>query len=402
MEALFQFDLEMPRPGLRVLTFECDSSLRPCEVVATNVESWQMLEGAQGTLPHLQMRLREALPAGSETVTIRCLAPLGDTLQNTRPQGSREQHHVAWSSPAMRLVRVASSDIAPEQTGRIVTRGETLEVRAHPEVRLESWQAGAFRLLNTTTKTDGPQKRPFQCLTLLGGGVEPDSSGARRPSARLQAGGIEFRARQAAWWQVAPEQSLLTLQVAYEVTHGQLFQLPVQLPAGWDIERVETTPANLARTWSVRPDYPEKGAATLLVELQRPLTPDETKREQSGTGTGAARPRGPTLTVRLHPVLSATPSRQEMKFPDAIPLGTRFREGSLGIEFDEQTYQSIIKSSVPESEADADGPWGKRTPDFFYSYRGQPVTGMLLLRPRARRVRGQMFERSFLWRSAAA
>jgi len=48
MEAWYQFDLEAPRPGVRVLEFECDPELRPCETTGANVESMQVSTGAPG------------------------------------------------------------------------------------------------------------------------------------------------------------------------------------------------------------------------------------------------------------------------------------------------------------------------------------------------------------------
>jgi hypothetical protein len=403
MEATYQFDLEAPRPGVRVLQFECDPELRPCEANGPNVESLQVMPAAPGKPTRLLVRLREPLPSGSETVTIRCLAPLGNPLKSLRPPPAaesrlalRDQHLVAWTSPGMRLVQVVTRENAPEQTGRAVQRGETLEVLAHPDVRLDDWHVGAFRLLETATKLDSEGKTPLQSLTLLGGGIEPEGATERRPSARLQAGGVEFRARQATLWELTADYPSLTLQIAYEVSHGQLFQLPVQLPAGWDITSVAMTPASLSpaaggekllRTWGVWQDYPEKGKSTLLVELQRPLTANDTRREPSVPVP--LRPRGPVLTVQLHPLRPAPIAGHVMPFPEAVPLGARFREGSLGIKFDEQLYVPVLKPSLPESEPDEEGPWGKQTPDVYFSYRNQALTGTLLLRSRAPQVRAK-------------
>ena len=402
MDAAFQFDLEAPRPGVRFLEFQCDPELRPYEATGANGEALalQTFTGATGQPARLLIRLSEPLPVGLSRVTVRCLAPLGPPLKNGPKQGL-----IAWTSPSLRLVQVGSRDNTPEQTGRAVLRDETLTVLAHPDVHLDSWQSGAFRLLDTTTKTDGEPPTPFQCLKLIGGAVEPQGV-SRRPSAHVQAGGVEFRARQAALWQLAPEQTSLTLQIAYEVHHGQLFQLPVQLPPGWDIDQVEIAAAKVPdkappslRTWAVRSDYPDKGKTTLLVDLQHPLTADDVKRDRPASAP--FRPRGLTLTVRLHPLQPAIANR-EMPFPDALPLGASFREGSLGIAFDEQTYQPVVKPSAPESELDDEAAWGKQPLEFYYSYRGQPVTGTLLLRPRAPQVRAKCSSEVFLTAGRAA
>src|SRR5262249_59264566 len=77
-EALFQFDLEAPRPGVRVLDFEYGSELRPCEVTGANVESWQVAAGLPGRSSRPLRRPRAPLPTGPDqprTVSVRCLAP---------------------------------------------------------------------------------------------------------------------------------------------------------------------------------------------------------------------------------------------------------------------------------------------------------------------------------------
>ena len=385
MEAWYRFEIEAPRPGLRILEFECAPELRPCEAVGATAESLQFFPGEPNQPARLLVRLRDPLPVGTEAMTIRCLAP----LRSAKAVMPGEARLVSWKSPALRLLHVAARENAPRQTGPAVLRGETLKVLIHPEVRLESWQPGSFRLVDTATTLEDELPLSFQTMTLLGGGVQPEGQAPARPSAQLLTGGVEFRARQAAWRDLSPEQTSLTLQIGYEVNIGQLFQLPVQLPPGWDIESVEITPAQakLLRTWAVWPDYPEKGKSTLVVDLQRPLSPEDNRRER---GTPApVRPRGPVLTVRLHPAASAPIAERTLTFPDAIPLGARFREGSLGIEFNEQSYVPVIKASLPETEPDEEGPWGKQSPDFYFAYRGQPVTGTLLLRPRPPQVRAK-------------
>ena len=57
----------------------------------------------------------------------------------------------------------------------------------------------------------------------------------------------------------------LTLQIGYEVSQGQSFQLPVLLPDGWTLERVEMSPAGLLRGSHVRT---AAGRSTLHVDLR--------------------------------------------------------------------------------------------------------------------------------------
>ncbi len=121
----------------------------------------------------------------------------------------------------------------------------------------------------------------MQHLTLVGGGLGPEGAAAnappRRPEARVQAYGVEFRARQIAWWRCDAAGMTLTLQIGYEVSQGQLFQLPVLLPAGWTVERVEMSPARLLLNSRVRTTA---GRSTLYVDLARPLVSAEQARRE--------------------------------------------------------------------------------------------------------------------------
>ncbi len=102
----------------------------------------------------------------------------------------------------------------------------------------------------------------------------------------------------------------------------------------------------------------------------------------------------PTLTVQLKPS-QAVALGKELPFPDAYPIGARFREGALAIAFDERTDQLTLKTTAAEAPPDEDGPWGKDLPAYFYPYRGPsaeapaPVSGSLIVRSRSPLVRAQ-------------
>src|SRR5262249_9410496 len=144
-------------------------------------------------------------------------------------------------------------------------------------------------------KADAERPSGMQQLTLVGGGLGAEGPAAnappRRPEARLQAYGVEFRAWQLAWWHCGAAGMKLTAQIGWEVSQGQLFQLPVQLPADWAVERVEMGPADLhlLRGSHVRT---VGGHSILYVDLTAPLGP----RPSGG--------RVPTLTVHLRPAWS--------------------------------------------------------------------------------------------------
>jgi hypothetical protein len=365
LDARFEFDLEAPRQGVRELACQCDPSLRPYEVAAPNLEKWELKEPILPGLPALLLVwLREPLHEG--TLKVRCLAPLGEPA---RPS--------FWSSPAMKVVGAAP-------------RGEALTLRFHPDLKVEDWQAGSFRVVGAAAEADRTQ-----VLTLVGGGLEPD--GARRPFARLLAPAAEYRCQQLAWWQPNARPAALTLQLTYEVSQGSLFQLPVQLPDGWEPERVDLAPAGLLASSRLQV---ENGRPVLRVELQRPLRPADASRPPP-------RRRGATLTVRLRPAPRAgrglppeavppgllpealaplLAAAWVEPFPDAVPLGAP-REGGLAVDVDDQLHEAQLATAATPGEPPDEGPWDRQAPpEFFFPYRGQPAQGLLALKPRAPRL----------------
>ncbi len=375
LNATYQFDLEVTRPGVRFLACEIDGDLRPTEIVLANLEKSEFKAGSGAAPSLLLLTLREPLAVGQESLQIRGLAPLGTAIG-----GARDGRAVAWTSPGIHLTQVGFEAGKADPAARVVPRGETLEVRCHPDVRMEDFRPGAYRLTDAAPHTDPDSAVAFEVLTLLGGGVEVEGTPAgktpRRPAARLHSGGVDFRARQAAWWQVADDRMSLTLQITYHVTQGQLFQLPVQLPPDWEIEGVELNPADQLRNWNI---HSEKAKSTLLVDLQRPVT---------ATDGTPGRPLDPILTVRLNGSRRESLANRPLPFPDAVPLGARLREGSLAIDYSDVLFKGEIKATAVESDAGEDeAPWGPQAPDHFFPYRGQAPQGTLTLRPRPARLR---------------
>src|SRR6185437_2694676 len=215
LDATFELTLEGGTREVRELVCECDPELRLRKVAGPNVDGCSFQAGAGNSPSRLVIRLREPVREG--TWQIFCLAPLSRAGSPAGPSRT-----VAWRSPGLRLVGGVPS-------------GETLALWLHPDLRVESWNPGGFRLINSISESGGERRIGMQHLTLLGGGLGPEGSAAnaapRRPKARFQAYGVEFRARQMAWWRCDAGGMTLTLQIGYEVSHGQLFELPVLLPA---------------------------------------------------------------------------------------------------------------------------------------------------------------------------
>jgi hypothetical protein len=378
LEASFEFSIEVLHQGVRELVCECDPVLRPREVLVAGLEGWDVKPGPTPDAPaRLTVRLSEPFRGG--TLQVNCVAPLRKAPAAGGP--------FDWVSPGVRLAGA-------------VPRGEALDLYVHPEVRLETWRPGGFRLGGAGPAADPQRGGPAHHLALAGGGVGPEGGppGAppRRPSARLRTSGAEFRARQLAWWRLGPFGQTLELQIGYEVSQGQLFQLPVRLPEGWEVESVETAPASLLRGSGVRRPAGGKGRPTLVVELQRPLTP-----ERPGAAAAPGRPRTPpALTVRLRQAGAVT--GRPLPFPDAEPLGARFREGALAVGFDERLHQATVEPPLARAEADDEGPWGKQAPEHYYRYRGEPPRATLLLQPRPPRLRARCASEVFVGGGQAA
>jgi hypothetical protein len=353
VEAEYQFNLKAMHQEIRELECECDPALRPYEVVAPGLEKWELHTGPVANAPtRLTIHLREPLRTGFFTV------------RGTAPLPRSEKPEDAWTSPAVRLLHA-------------VPLGEKLLLRVHPEVHLEDWRPGHFRLQESTMEPDGAR-----AITLLGGGIDaspPAGAEVPRPQARIAAPAALLQARQLAWWQVQADKSSLTCQITYEALRGQVFQLPLDLPAGWHVESVEVpTPAGLLRSWEVRP---ERGVATLVVDLHRPLGPrSATTDAKASTAVHSA-----SVTVRL----TAAGPALEWAFPDVTPRGVYQREGALAIDFDEQVYRARVEATAaPAEPAEREdyGPWGSQVPDYYYRYYGEPVRGTLRLQPREPRV----------------
>jgi hypothetical protein len=338
--AEYTLDLEVLHSPVQELILDYDPRLRPMEVKCLELppKDWEILppakeqpgQGMKGAA--LVVRWREPIQDMVPKLLIVCQAPL--------PADG------PWTSPALR-VRSA------------VPRGETLELRIHPDVELQDWRPGDFRLLRTATDAEGAQ-----LLTLTDG----EASAAARPSARVRAGQPEVAAWQTAWWRIGPRGSSLTAEVRYEVLHGRLFQLALQLRPGgkdgWQVEGVELVePRNMLRNWVTTTD---KDRRVLLVELQRGL----------GTGQQAR------LIVRLRSAANrAAPAGPGLSFPQIIPLEKGPQAGELGISVDPLYRVTTIKASVTPTVSEKAGPWGKASLQLFYTYRGEPLAGQLHLLP---------------------
>jgi hypothetical protein len=357
LDADFQFTLDVLHRPICQLVCEYDPTLRPTEVTLRkgNLQSWEL---AGGSVPRLIVQLREPVEGEALGLRVRCVAA---TRLNER-----------WTCPGM---VVAGS----------VSLGETLRLQIAPELRLEAWQPGNFSL----TGAGRPLVRDAQTITLRSGIVGVQGSRVcRRPSALLQLRKAECQVIQQTRWDIRPNVSTLTTRLAYEVRRGRLFRLPIQIPAGWEVDRVDPFPSGLLRGWTVA----AKAMPVVTLDLDRPL-------EAGGTAIV-------TLVLRPAPAPpsvpgTSAPAGQEtsLPFPLVIPQQALLITGTFAISLD-PSFEAQVTCSFPALRpgldrvrdlfgSDRAGPPASmpaRAPDYEFAYRNTPPTGAIRLSTRQTRV----------------
>lgn len=361
IRADYDFDLECSHHGVQQFQFEGDPGLHPYEVsvrnAAATLESWGVRSEAPGQPVSFTVRLREPFqdPSLPLKLQVRCWASMTDRL---------------YTCPEVRPI------------GALI-RGERLSLRLQPDIRLDEWQSGSFVF---ATEADmpgavaGTKPRPtdgWQGHYLMNQGKPQSNAPRARPRARVVLPTPQYRARQLAWWQINTRSTSLTSWITYEVERGPLFRLPLTLPVGWNVMRVETDPIDLQRSWTV---FREEGRNTLNVDLSRPLAP------AAGKPSAVAR-----LRVELAPEVPwfMPIAGRTVPVPDLAPRGADTREGGLAISFGPllEGRAQVSASAVPAADK---GPWGRQTPDSYHAYRGMPVIGNVFLRPHRTQFRARV------------
>jgi hypothetical protein len=278
VECEFQIDVLVPRGDARELTLSGSPGLHVQEVQASNVESWAVATTGSGI--SLQLNLREPFTGGR--ILVRAIAPLPDNA-------------VRWVSPSLQLAESA-------------TRGELLRILFHPDLVLDDWNSGSFRLKDDHIAGDG-----FHILSLQ------DTANAivGRPSTRLGSAPSVFDVHQDIDWFLDSGQMTLNASVAASVHRGIVTRVPFHVPAGWDVDSIESQPIDPQMRYSLSPGT--GGDQLLTIEPSRPLsTKDPVQRWQ-------IRLRAPFRP----PTTSAADAA--IAIPDIQPVGNRRRFGSMTI-----------------------------------------------------------------------
>jgi len=377
----YDFDIEALHGGVSQLVFDGDAPLQPYDVTLGGVEvkNWQWQpstailpspptplpagekgkgpptplpagekgkgeEGAQNGGGHpsgggvLVVPLREPLYGPLPPLRVRCLASVG-----------LDKKDRVWVSPGMRL-RGA------------LARGERLRLAALPEVQLESWNPGQFRLTKTTGEPDGSQ-----LLTLVHGGWQ--TTQPERPTAVLKSRTTEFLLEQQSWWQLDLNGSTLTSELVCKPHRGQLYHLPLKLPPDSQVDQLSVQPKELLRGWAAAGS---RQMPMLLIDLAQPATPQT--------------PVKIVLQLRLPPRSSPKIGPLTLELPDIEPQVPCLREGALAVSIHPGWRVQVAQSSWPATAAPVGasaGPWRQASPDYYFAFRGKPLSGQLRLLPRA-------------------
>jgi hypothetical protein len=245
----FDFQIEVPYGSVSQLVFACDAPLEPFEVTLGGAElnayQWRPPVTGVSARGQLTIFLKEPHQGLLPVLRVRCLAPV---VKNKKD---------SWTSPALQL-RGA------------LPRGETLRLHVLPEAHLENWKPGHFRLLKSLTEADGTL-----VLTMTNTGIalpKPPAAVAeprlalaysaalgaqapplQRPSAVVRAKPCEFLARQRTWWQIDQHHSTLTTEIDFRPKNGQLFHVPLKLPAGGKVDQIGVEPKEMLRGWVTGP-----------------------------------------------------------------------------------------------------------------------------------------------------
>lgn len=335
----YRCQIEVLHSSVRQLVFDWPAALVVQEVTCGNLElsGWDT-------------------PAGTSTLVVDFRQPVQGQLPLLRimAQGMLRPGK-QWQAVGLRL----------QQS---LVRAETLEVLIHPDLQLENFKAGSFRLLRSNTDHAG-----LHVLSL----AESGAAKVIRPSGLVQGTRVELTTEQRSWWQLGPRDSTLHVEVDCEVRRGTQFQLALWLPRGWkeatQVEEVELQPRDLLRSWVT---VLEKDRRLLLVELQRGLS----------AGNKVA------LRLRLRsPLTPLPPAGRVLDFPE-VELIDRASLARYGITVDPALQAQVLTSAFPpilfsrEQAGKPAGPWGKEMPGLYFVHRQEPLAGQLHVRPRSAQV----------------
>jgi hypothetical protein len=309
VECEYQLDVQVQRGGIRQMLLDLTPGLRVVDLEAPDLEGWTPVASENGN--RIEVRWRDPFRGGR--LTLHGLSLLPATSQ-------------AWVSPGVQAVGG-------------VSRGERLTLYVHPDLELDAWKPGGFQPITPVAAAS-----TVHSVVLQSRDVGPNVG--TRPEAHVRLVTGVFQTRESWIWRVDPDQMSLNVDVQLLARRGRAFQFNWRVPPGWEVEQVESIPANSGLQWNVASNDPSKPALLtidlnqasanaansadrhLTIRLRRPniaWTPGPDG-PMASIPVPAFRPdpdvsRDGTLTVRLHPALAlAAFAARSLPIDQAVPF----------------------------------------------------------------------------------
>jgi hypothetical protein len=327
----FEYDLQPARGPVAEWVFTLDPGLRVTDVVANNRAGWRVEPGSRpGDPRRLRVSLREP-GAGGKVVVAAVDTDRGPSvpLPMARPDGA-------------------------------LIDDERLEVRIAPEVSLEEWNPGDYRVIDSSVGPD--QVR----VTILTGTLLPPGPSwpfRRPPWLQVSGAGPEFTTAEAVEWHPDADRVTLSARVTVRVRRGALFQLTLRTPPGFALDRLTTTPDDLAGYTG-----PAGGSPGVRVEFPRPLTTGQEVELRFDF-------RGPRVAPTGNPF--------RVPFPRLTVEGAGERNGWVGV-YHGPEWSAFPQPGSPPAKAPGDEELDPPPPPdavAVYPYRGPMPDGWLTLTP---------------------
>lgn len=323
----FEYDLRPARGTVGEWAFRLPQGLQVTDAIVNNRAGWRIDPASH------ELRVALKQPGSGGKLLITAMSPLPG-FGKTSP---------------LPVVRPVGAVIGEER----------LEVRIHPDLQIERWEASDYRLTNSEFTPDR-----FHVLTAAGsllspGTVEP----FRRPPAVCVAPReAELTTNEGLEWRVEAGRALLTARMEVRARRGPVFQLRLQTPSGYSLNSVTSTPEGL-----VAYTGPSASGPGVVLEFSRPVLTGQSVELQLVF-------RGPVLATGV-------PAR--LPFPRVTPVDAAERNGWVSLSPGPTWTATAQLSPGAEESSDPDYLDLPPPPDAVatYTFRGREPEGELVLSP---------------------
>lgn len=321
-----EMDIEVRGTASTRLLLPWDTQYPPRKVDAPGLSQWRLITSV-GPVRRSQIELLFRQPTRGR-FTLKA--------QTTRKAPGSS---LRWRSPII--------EFPPNWTAPASGLEEDLEIRFSPELSFENWLPGTFDLQKSITTTQGEyeiqltRRRPLR--------EDENNPNALAPvRASLGLNQVQYRAELLGHWRIGNlstrRASQLTTEITCHVERGRLFEVPLLISSGWEVDQIVTLPDGQVQSFTTEPTTTkqhsnalglwaqkyDKKLQWLTIQLRAPLT--------SSDATGTAKVR---FQIRFLPrELSNVEKRgRRLLFPQCIPLDARHWSFGLGVQGNEQLTQ---------------------------------------------------------------